>query len=218
MKSEYKKHPAFGMIRFSRISGNGTFFGSPLNHDHFISLEINHGSIKTDLGQDWYSEEGQVIRLRMTSTQFSELITSLNYGCGVPCTLESIQGRKVEPLPIPENTKHVAEKEFDEKMSNFIIELEKSSKRANDLISKKTLSKNDQEELNWVLQKAIQMVKSNIPFYEEQFKRRTDKLVSDAKHEIENAITQKITAAGLQSLGISPNMQIEYPKDNSYGE
>lgn len=212
MKTEYQKHPAFGMIRFSRITGNSNFFGSPLTHDHFINLEVKQGSVKTDLGQDWYGDEGSVLRLRMTSTQFSELITSLNYGIGVPCTLEYIKGEKVEPLPEPINTKDLAEKEFDTNMTEFIESLERSSKKADELIKKKSLSKNDQEELSWVLKKALQMVKSNIPFYEEQFKRRTDKLVSDAKHEIENAISHKVMAAGLQSLGIATNMQIEEPK------
>ena len=44
MERETFKHPAFGMIGFSRISGGeSTLFGSSIEHNDRIKLKIKHG-------------------------------------------------------------------------------------------------------------------------------------------------------------------------------
>ena len=94
MNTKDYQHESYGQISFSRVNGIGTkFYGSELPQDNFISMEIHHSELSRDITTDRYYNTGPLItRLRMSSNQFSELITSLNYRSGVPCTLEFYDG------------------------------------------------------------------------------------------------------------------------------
>ena len=94
---ETKKHPSYGLIRFSRIQGHQHFFGSDSRPDSYIELTVSECEHNQDLVQSWYFPRKELVSLRLTNNQFAELITSLNMGSGVPCTLEFIKGEgKIE--------------------------------------------------------------------------------------------------------------------------
>lgn len=201
MKQERHTHESYAQISFSRINGNANFYGSELQQDHYISMEIHQSEIQRDLTQDRYYTTGpMVLRLRMTNTQFSELITSLNYRSGVPCTLEIANGKKIEDLPPIESRKEFVHKQFKERMKTFANTIKDQQLKAKELVKKKTLSKQDINDLNMHLEWLTQEITSNIPYLAECFQETMDHVVLEAKQEVESAIQHKITTLGMTAL------------------
>lgn len=201
MEKETLKHESFGQISFSRVCGSANFYGSELKQDNYITMEVSSSEIQRELTKDWYFTSGiPIIKLRMSSGQFSEMITSMNIGSGVCCTVERLGVKKMEEMPVQESRKEFVHRKFKDRMKSFTNELVEKQQRAKDLIKKKTLSKKDQEELNFILERLTQEVSNNIPFFAECFQENMDEVVHEAKLEVENAIQHKINILGLDAL------------------
>ena len=198
--SERKKHESFGQIQFNRVNGHARFYGSELEQRNYISLEIHRSEMIRDLMDERYYPNEQIIRVRMSSGQFSELITSMNLGTGVPCTIERVLGKKQEPLPIIENKKDQVNREFKNRMKLFGDTIIENKNKALDIVKKKSLSKQDIHDISHLLNWIITEVESNIPFFAECFQETTDKVVNEAKIEIENALLHKVNSLGLLAL------------------
>jgi hypothetical protein len=201
-EKETYKHPSFGQIKFSRCNGgNQGFYGSELPQDHYITMEVKNSEIQRDLRRDWhFAYSLPLIEIRMTASQFSEMLTSLNHGSGVPCTIEMVNMKPIEKYPQPESRKEFVHRKFKDRMTEFAKTLKIKQNRVKELTAKKTLSKADQEELNRTVEWLTTEVASNIPFFAECFQETMDEIVVDAKAEVENAIQHKITTLGLTEL------------------
>ena len=213
MEKETISHESFGQIRFNRRNSNGTqFYGSELPQDHYISMEVHHSEIQRELTQDRYYNRGKILRIRMSSGQFAEMLTSMNCGIGVPCTIESIMGEKIEPLPFQESRKEFVHRKFEDRMKMFGDKIRERQTKAKELVKKKTLSKADMHELQMHLEWLTGEVESNIPFFAKCFQETMDKVVFEAKTEVENAIQHKINVIGLNALHEQNKLLIENPK------
>lgn len=201
-EEERISHPSFGQISFSRIQSTGAnFYGSELKQDHYITMKVTESEINRTLSRDWYhSKRAPLIEIRMSSNQFSELITSMNRGDGTCCTIEMVNMKPVEPLPTQESRKEFIHRKFDDRMKEFARTLKTKQLRVKELTAKKTLSKADQDELNKTVEWLTQEVASNIPFFAKCFQETIDYSVNEAKSEIENAIQHKINVLGLEAL------------------
>lgn len=201
MERETITHESFGQIYIGRVSGGNTnFYGSEMPQDNYISIGINHSEVSRDLSREWYHPTQQILRLRMTSNQFAELITSLNNGGGVPCTLERIEHKSIEQFEKQESRKEFVHKKFKERMKEFAIRIRDNQQKAKTIVNKKTLSKQDINDLNFNLDWLTQEITSNIPFFMECFQETMDEVVLEAKTEVENAIQHKINVLGLNAL------------------
>lgn len=200
-KEEIYKHESFGQIQFSRVNGRAKFYGSELEQDHYITMEVLPSEVKRDLSKEWYFGYGiPHIRLRMSSGQFSELITSLNIGTGVPCTVEYVAGKKMQNLPLSESRKEFTHRKFEDRMKMFANTIRDKQKEAQELVKKKTLSKDDMHKLQHHIEWLTSEVTNNIPFFMECFQETMDEVVLEAKTEVENAIQHKISVLGLSEL------------------
>lgn len=199
--SERNTHESFAQIRFSRVSGSANFYGSELDHQHYISMEIHQSEVDRTLSQDWHHNKGpMIVRLRMTAGQFSEMITSMNYGSGVCCTLEYLNGKKIEAMPVQESRKSFVHRKFADRLSGLVTKVEGYKTSILGYLEKKTMSKTDKIETEKVLGFITSEIKSNIPFFAKCFQETVDEMEYEAKLEIENAIQHKVTNLGLQAL------------------
>lgn len=199
---EQLSHESYGMIGFSRINGSNRFYGSELQQDNYIEMKVYHSEVERELSKEWYHANGRapIIRLRMSAGQFAEMITSMNIGDGVPCTIESIQGKKMEDLPSIENRKEFVHRKFVDRMKEFAQRIKDNQTQAKLIVKKKTLSKQDVIDLSHQLDYLTQEITSNIPFFMECFQETMDEVVLEAKLEVENAILHKINVLGLAEL------------------
>lgn len=204
-KNEQEKisHQSYGQITFSRVSSRPpqTFYGSELPQDHYIQMRVYNSEINRTLTKDWHFPKSiPLIQVRMSSNQFAELLTSLNVGSGVPCTIEMINKMPVEEYPAHESRKEFVHRKFEDRMKEFTKTLRDKQNLVRELTAKKTLSKADQQTLNSTVEWLTQEVESNIPFFAKCFQETMDVVVNEAKSEIENAIQHKVSMLGLEEL------------------
>lgn len=206
-------HPSYGLACFSRINGHsGTMFGSDVTSNEYIELRIEQNATMVHdnvCGRHFYASDkirNNVVTLKMTNTQFADLITNMNRVDGVPCTIESIGGIKVEQVEenVAPNILDEHRKDFKVRLRKIADELRKHREQACKLLSKPSLTKRDREELMSVLNRYIIEVDSNLEFFAKQFYKSADKITQEAKTEIAAAIQGSIIRAGISALGFSP--------------
>lgn len=209
------KHPCFGLARFSRIQGySGFMFGSDVQSENFIELTINHAErVKGDYRVYYYDYSKPIVRLKMTQTQFAELLTNMNIGNGIPVTLEEVNGERIEQFDLNEAKNHLDElkedfKERSKKTLNSLIETSDEIKR---IINKKNLSKKDQENAINLLNKYITEIRSNMPFFINLYKEETADVVQRAKSELDGMIQSCVIRAGVKALGLDSTTKRELP-------
>jgi hypothetical protein len=201
MESERLSHPSYGQIKFVRTTGRNTnFYGSELPQDHYISMEVHASEVDRSLTTDRYYENEEIIRIRLSSSQFAEMITSMNRGSGIPCTIERIKGEIIPEIETSESRKEFVHRKFEDRMKDFANKIRENQNKAKTLVKKKTLSKQDIHDLTLQLDWLTTEVENNIPFFAKCFQETMDEVVLEAKTEVENAIQHKITTLGLNVL------------------
>ncbi len=186
-------HPSYGMAVLCRSTGGiGPLFGSPIpDHRSCISLYIRRGAVSHDLYENRYSAAGMesIVEVRFSAAQFAELITSMNLGDGVPCTLGSVNGKSI-PSPrhiVPEHKKITDG--FSSKISGLVERVKAKYKETQlRFEDRKPLSVKERDAILGELGKIVQELEANAPFVVEQFGESTQRIVTSAKAEIAAAV------------------------------
>jgi len=194
MDRQQYRNDSYGQISFSRTQCTGKkLYGSEIKHDSFISMEINNSEmVEDDLHQTHYFERDKIIEVSITASQFAELITTLNYGTGVPCTLEYVRdvGKLNYIPPYDTNVDEKLEKTINiekERFKETVISIQNELKN---ILSKKNIGKKDKEELQSKIDMLIRNCINNYKFAERQFKKQMEKHIVECKTEIESTLSQ----------------------------
>ena len=205
VNSKETTHPAYGIASFHRVCGNaGNLFGSSVDCDHYVEMEISSGvEIESDSYHSYLPTGKPHIRVAFSPAQFAELITSMNIGSGVPCTIKEIAGERIDRIPdeIHVNELDRQKDNFKQQMKELSENLHKAQNRIKELLSLPRLTKEQKDELRNVLYKGIQDIDSNIPFYMEMFDEATENIVQEAKAEIDATVHNCVLNAGIKALG-----------------
>jgi len=201
---ETEEHPSFGMVSLSRFSVTPPtpLFGSTVKHGHPIALRICRAERKRTLQKEWFFEGEMIAEVFISSVQLGELLTNMNTA-GVPCTIRYSRGGKLEKAERPpENTP--AAKTYNalsEKASEASAVVREVQAVLEGLAKKgKPVGKRKLEELAKAACGAAQQIESNMPFVLESFRRDCERVVKDAKGEIEAFISAKVEASGAKAL------------------
>ena len=201
-------HPAFGTVYVGRVSCGGegeVLFQSAIKHQHYVTLSINRAQVNRNLNRDSVFERDKMIEVKMSEQQWATLVSSLNLGGGVPCTLDlaPVPGAEMERLPKieVEPTKTTFENEMAEHLNQVVG-------RADDLVERleamlepgKGIKKGDVQALHHDLKMLRMNVKSNTPFVQQQFARAMEKTTEAAKAEVDGFILRRLQSAGLEAL------------------
>ena len=212
MERETFKHPAFGMIGFSRISGGeNILFGSSIKHNDRIMLRIKHGEQDRDLHNDWYSGHGLITEVEMSYSQFAECITAMNVGDGVPCTIRYTE----KDGHIPAIAKNESKREqFRQEFSDTILKAMEQVQEEIDAVQKslddkKNLGVKDRKEMISKLQQIKYNIGSNLDFCVKQFDEQMEKTTMEAKGEIEAFCQNKINSIAQAALAENKDKFVE---------
>lgn len=206
-KREYTSHPSWGMIGFSRMHRSGgaeaskQLFGSRL-HDHptTIRLTVKRAERSHDLGKDWIHGTQELIEVELSAAQFADLLTSLNVGDGVPCTIRWYNGH-VEPMPAEDTEVHRTREYFNNTLGKIGDRLRSLSDKANNMLTAKgTLTVEQRKAIASDIRMLIQEVEKDIPFCADSFRQVTTKMAAEAKAEVEAFTTTALTRLGFESL------------------
>lgn len=191
-------HPTFGIISASRIQGgSGILFGSSVKHHNFIRIEISHAELWRNLNEDRIHDRQKIVEIDMSPTQFADMITGLNVGCGTPCTLRYITESKGEQdlwkiEPPFQNKVEQFNNEFETDMKELSKEFDSVISLANETHAQKRLIKE------------LELLKSRMaghaPFVAKQFAEQMGKTVKEAKGEIEAFVNHTVTSYGIEAL------------------
>ena len=204
------------MVGFYRTTGNpGRLFGSPLRtHDHYVTLRLSAGTRYNSFGHDRFhgGMRGEIVEIMLSAGQFSELLTTMNVGSGVPCTIQYLLGKKV-PSP-PEDVELEVEKVrngFKKDMDGVVAKVREDRKELEELLEKKTLSKDDRKKILEIISRVEQHIESNAPFMVDQFEEASERVVKHAKAEIDAFITHNVFTEGMNSLASKTNGSHQLP-------
>lgn len=203
MEREKYRHPAFGMIKFSRVNGGeNVLFGSSVKHNDRIVMKLKHGKQDRYLHGDNYYGRGLIAEVEMSFSQFAECITAMNVGDGVPCTIRYTEKDGYIPAIVENNSKR---EQFRNEFSDTILKaMEQVQDQINEiqksLDDKKSLGVKDRKEMISKLQQVKYNIGSNLDFCVEQFDEQMEKTTLDAKEEIEAFFQNKINSIAQATL------------------
>lgn len=203
LEQETYKHPAFGMIKFSRITGrNNVLFGSSIKHNDRIQLTIKHGEQNRTLHEDIYYGRETIVEVEMSYSQFAECIGAMNVGDGVPCTIQYTEKEGCIPAIKENNSKREQfRNEFSDTISKAMEQVQNQINQIQESIdTKKTLGIKDRKEIVSQLQHVKYNIGANLDFCVSQFDEQMDKSTMEAKGEIEAFCQNKINSIAQAAL------------------
>jgi hypothetical protein len=203
-------HESYGIIGVSRVTGTTqSLFGSSITHNNTIRLRIKRARKNRELNKDWYFAGESLIEVEMSPTQFAEMITSLNVGDGVPCTLRYLNGHNRISDPPEVKSRQIFEAEFIESIKEIESAIINDFAEVESILTKKgnITAKEKSTALNHSI-RLMRILTDHIPFIQKQFNRAMDKTVSEAKGEVEAFVMNKVTSLGIEAM----KMEIEQPK------
>lgn len=193
-------HASYGMAAFYRTQGGEyNLFGSSIRHNNTIHLVISRGERHRNLNCDWYHPREQLIEVRFSPTQFVELLTNMNCGSGVPCTLETIMGERMPPCDEINKVEEI-HNEFKDDLKEISADLKALQAECNSLLANPKPTKADREKLRNIVDRLISDIADHAPFVAKQFIEATDKIVNEAKAEVDAAFTGAIQRLGMKAL------------------
>jgi hypothetical protein len=165
------------------------------------------------LGQDWYhgSLRKELIEVELSAAQFAGLLTTMNIGSGVPCTIRHVQGERRPDVPpdpgemgrIRSTFRKDIEGENGERGGHggLTTRLRDLMSEAKSVLSKDgTVKVSERKALLHRLEMLEQEIRVNLPFMLKQFERATEKVATAAKAEVDAFITNAATRLGLERL------------------
>lgn len=195
-----ESHESYAMASFSRVtsSENHNLFGSSITHNNTITLTICQGERHRDLHREHFFPRNKLIEVEMSQNQFSELITSLNMGSGIPVTLRHLGGVRKEDPPY-HNQRHLFENEFKKDIQDVGKKLSAVAQELETMLEEKA-PKRVFKEFVHKLRMVAQHINSNLPFVQKQFNEAMDKTVTEAKSEVESFVFNRVTSLGIEGL------------------
>lgn len=203
LEREIYKHPAFGVVGFSRITGgDNILFGSSIKHHDRIKLEIKHGEQDRSLYKDSYYGRKKIIEVEMSYSQFAECISAMNVGDGVPCTIRYTEKDGHIPYIKENNSKREQfRKEFSDTIAKAMEQVQSQINQIQESIdTKKNLGVKDRKDIISQLQQVKYNIGCNLDFCMEQFDEEMDKSTTEAKGEIEAFCQNKINSIAQAAL------------------
>jgi len=199
-KEEKDKHESYGMVGFNRCSGSPDLFATTVTPQNFVSLTIREAEVTHNLGREWHYGGKEIVKVWLSASQFSELITTMNIGNGVPCTIKHIQGKRCEDPPKVKSETIKTFDSFKEDLEKFKEQTKEINSKLEVLSKKKSISKSDIYSLKDKMHRLNLFIESNASFILESFHENTQKVVQNAKTEIDDFIVSAVTKTGLKEL------------------
>lgn len=199
-------HPAYGLVRFSRFSiGGGVrwrrFFGSSIESMTGISLTICRARVQHRLGSDYYFGDDELIEVMMTESQFASLLTTMNVGSGIPCTIRHINGKKAPDLPDRQPEAMKIRESFKAKTAEWANRMKTMTDEIDTLLNKKgSLTVVEKKKIRDLTVTFADEMRMNATFLVDQFNESVDGVMANAKTEVEAFVNSAAQKTGLEIL------------------
>jgi hypothetical protein len=208
-------HESFGVIEVTRPSGHTRLVGTVVDSlPNFIRLSVYRSvrCVSESLHTEHYYHRGLPIAdVHLSTHQWAEMISSLN-GVPVPCTLKTVHG--VSMSPVPEEVKTIFERTIDDaskKMgsqtqeakdaeASFEASVEGIIAAVESLGLSKTKAATVTSLLKGLVQQHIKTPKTTLAWAVTRLNEESEKMVSNARLEIAASIESLVRRSGIKAL------------------
>ncbi|MCM1322859.1 MAG: hypothetical protein NC218_01600 [Acetobacter sp.] len=214
---------SYGMVGINRVGSGSTLgdkqmFMSDVSVGNFMELTIKSARVERDLHHDWPFGEQTLIKIQLSPIQFSELITNMNVGDGVPCTISYTKEDghiKYEPLPAKID---MIREEADEQISKAESGVQSALSTLQAAIDGKGyLSKKQMQEIVDQLKEARYLYQNN-DFAKRSAQEEISKMVLQAKAQVAAYVDHKIYSTGVAAIQdgfVAPQLNEGERKDDN---
>ena len=192
--------PSQGLISLSRVTGSADCFGCDIPLDGYISLKVTTAKVQRGVGKEYYISGTNVVQLRLTNFQFSELITNLNSAGNIPCTLEVIDGKPVDRYQKNETIVDNYKASIVDLSSECFEILQKIEMDIQELSEAKTPSKRKIKQVKSNIDSLHTKLKEDIPWLQGRFQEDMMVVVAQMKEEASAWIQHKLMKLGLDKV------------------
>lgn len=199
-------HPAFGQISASRVTGSRVLYGSDFVHQHFISITIRKSTLCRNLSRDWHFAGDEVIEVHLSEAQWATLVSSLNVGMGVPCTINHVDRVSQPDFPLRKQ-EDVVKQELHRTLDSVVADLEAAVVDIEGELGS-SISGKKREAILKHLKAAQRKVGDHLPWAAKSFSEAMETTVERAKVEVNAYMQQLLLRTGLDALGATPPLQL----------
>lgn len=199
--TEEQEHESYGVIRLGRPRGGKLkMFGSPLLVSEHITFTVKRATRKHELSSDWIFGRGApVIEIAMTHSQLSELLFGNGRNDGVPCTIRSVEGKRMEPPPEAQSELQLILENHQESLSSLDEKLKKLRDDVQEVLSK-GVSKKKRDAIESLFLRAVTHTKSNAAFGARRFAEVTQEITDIAKQEMSYFVERYMVRFGEDAI------------------
>lgn len=196
MKTKDRNDKNIGTINISRISGGSSnrFVGSTVPSYTAIRIQIRQAEKYSDeFNKERFYSKSNIVEVEMTPNQWAELITTLNYGTGTPCTITRVGNEEIPQTYETESVFEYYNDKLKDRFSDVQSEFEESFKDAKEILdNKKSITKADRDTIRRAYSQVERFFGDSAPFMQKLFKEDIQKHTVDAaitfKHDMDSII------------------------------
>jgi hypothetical protein len=197
-------HPAFGLVRFSRIHAapGQVLFQSDLRHSEYIEITLSEASRKRDLKHDRVHTERVLAKFCMSMSQFASFVASGGTE-GVPVTISYDHGDR--PGLLPESRLALTSAEVRAAAGKAFQDIQAAEAAYEQALAEKA-SAAVRNQLLRTLRSAIANAAPNVDYASRQLAEHAEDVVEKSRADIEAMISaaQDRQAAAESILVIQP--------------
>lgn len=197
------EHESYVVVQLSRRQGHQYLFGSALeSHQSYITLSVSKCRlVRTSTGDHYYgSISGDIIEVDLSAAQFADMLTNMNVASGTPGTMRRLLRKQIEPPPRIDTEAENIRTDYKSRLKSFAQKMASASKRLDEIIDKKSLTKADRSQAKGILGEAVNELSSSMPFFLEMYQEATEKIRTAAKSEIEAFMAIVVNSIGIKAL------------------
>lgn len=193
-------HPAFAVIGASRVNGSTNLFDSSVKHSGFIRLHIRRAELQESSGCGRWIFGGQrLIEVEMSEAQWVALISRMNMGEGVPCTLNTVMGEQMPLLPKSANPAEVLHDHAAAAVESVRERQAEAVKSIRDLVGDRLPAK-VMAELEKSLDRLTRDADTSAEFYRKRLNEEAERLVNEAKIELDATLSAATSRFGVATI------------------
>jgi hypothetical protein len=203
LEGTVKSHPCFGLIQISRVNSMppARCFGSELKSHTTMLLRITEGEEHYHLHSKHYYNKRQIVEVELTPTQYAEMLTSMNMGVGVPCTIKYRADVGHIPGFIDNDTlREQINKDLKADIAGVIALTKSLRKELDTTLATTNLSQSKKKALTDIVQRIDMELVSNMPFVLDQYREAVEKVTQNAKAEVDAFVGHTVTQLGFKSM------------------
>ena len=195
---ENNKVDCKGLIQINRsYGGRNILFGSNIPHDTCMKLTISQAYISRSFNENHYYPTNKIIEIELSPSQYAEMITNLNHGVGVPCTITKFMEERIPNNLSLNDELETVKSEYSESVDKIMDEIRDTIYEIPD---EKAMSPKKIKDLKHELANMLYRLTQEAPFMKERFDETLDKIFVEAKASIDDTINLTLANIGLDTI------------------